>query len=63
MNYHGVTSKERNKFARQMDELIRLSNPVFPDIKGPLISNHHYIAVTFNDGFQSVIENALPELR
>lgn len=61
--YHGITSEQRSNFARQMDELIRVSKPVFADTKGPLSNGKHYSAVTFDDGSQNVLENGLPELR
>lgn len=60
--YHAVTSEQRSRFARQMDDLIRWAKPIAADIKNSLESNVHHAAVTFDDGFQSVIENALPEL-
>jgi peptidoglycan/xylan/chitin deacetylase (PgdA/CDA1 family) len=60
--YHAVTSKQRSKFARQMDDLIRYAKPVLADTTNPLKSGVHHAVVTFDDGFQSVFENALPEL-
>ena len=60
--YHAITVNQRSKFARQMDDLIRLAQPVHADFNGPLKTNVHYVGVTFDDGFRCVIENALPEL-
>ena len=60
--YHAVTSKQRNKFAHQMDDLIRWAKPVRADTMNPLERGVHHAVVTFDDGFQSVVENALPEL-
>jgi len=62
LEYHSVKSEQRDRFARQMDILIKKYHPVFANIKGPLGNRQLYIAVTFDDGFQSVVENALPEL-
>jgi len=62
LTYHSVAFEQRSKFAQQMDELIRFSKPVFANIKGTLRNGTHYSSVTFDDGFQSVLENALPEL-
>ena len=61
--YHAVTAEQRRPFARQMDELIRWARPVAATAKSALAPGVHHAAVTFDDGFQSVIDNALPELR
>jgi len=61
--YHEVRSEDRSRFAHQMDLLKRCATPVPTDRTEPLIAGQHHVAVTFDDGFQSVIENALPELR
>ncbi|NIO21772.1 MAG: polysaccharide deacetylase family protein [Candidatus Aenigmarchaeota archaeon] len=60
--YHAVTSDQRNHFARQMDDLIRWAKPVSAGIKEPLEDGFRRVAVTFDDGFMSVLENALPVL-
>lgn len=60
--YHATQAAARRQFASQMDELVRISVPI--DIEGtePLPKGRRYSAVTFDDGFMSVVENALPEL-
>lgn len=63
LRYHSVTSEQRSRFVQQMDELVRVSKPVFADLRGRLSNGTHYSSVTFDDGFQNVIENAFPELR
>ena len=60
--YHGITSQQRGRFARQMDELLRWAKPVPADAKNILTPGVHHAAVTFDDGFQCVAANALPEL-
>jgi peptidoglycan/xylan/chitin deacetylase (PgdA/CDA1 family) len=60
--YHSVQSEERERFGRQMDALIRLATPIAATIRQPLLPGTHYAAITFDDGFVSVIENAVPEL-
>ena len=60
--YHAVPPEQRRRFARQMDILLRWATPVRADLSGPLPPGKHYAAVTFDDGFQSVLHNALPEL-
>jgi peptidoglycan/xylan/chitin deacetylase (PgdA/CDA1 family) len=60
--YHSVSLEQRKKFALQMDDLIRFAKPIradFTDFSG--VGNHH-AAVTFDDGFQSILANAIPEL-
>ena len=60
--YHSINSKHRNRFARQMDYIIQHAKPIPADIDTPLERGVHHAAITFDDGFQSVLENALPEL-
>lgn len=60
--YHVVTQKQRAMFARQMDWLEKHRKPVSINKLMELEAGVWYVAVTFDDGFQSVIENALPEL-
>ena len=60
--YHCVRPEERSKFAQQMDDLLRLTKPVTFDEPEPLAKSIRHSAVTFDDGFTCVIENALPEL-
>lgn len=60
--YHAVRKDQRNAFARQMDLLLRMAHPWNLDV----CQNHNQkplVAVTFDDGYVSVIENALPELK
>lgn len=61
--YHAVPAIHRERFARQMDLLLRLARPVASAHSAPLGPGAHYAAVTFDDGFASVLENAAPELR
>lgn len=60
--YHGISAQHRRQFARQMDAVREVSTPVRADaVEAPAAGP--CTAVTFDDGFVSVIENALPELR
>lgn len=61
--YHAVSPEERAPFARQMDVLIRNAQPVAADIKALPAKGGRYAAITFDDGLESIIENALPELK
>lgn len=60
--YHVVKSEQRAKFARQMDYLVRFATPISLDQIACLPNGGHCAAITFDDGFASAIENALPEL-
>ena len=60
--YHSIPVGQRQRFARQMDILLRWAKPVRADIMDPLPVGQNYAAITFDDGFQSVAANALPEL-
>jgi peptidoglycan/xylan/chitin deacetylase (PgdA/CDA1 family) len=60
--YHGVPTGYRLNFGRQM-EALRLGACVLPaSYRGDLPSEKKCVAITFDDAFSSVVENALPEL-
>jgi peptidoglycan/xylan/chitin deacetylase (PgdA/CDA1 family) len=61
LTYHAISNDQQHKFARQM-EMLKNYHPIFPDTKTDLDAGRHYVAVTFDDGFENVVENALPEL-
>ena len=62
--YHSVTREQRPAFAKQMDTLLKMATPFFADVgRFPHCADNRQAAVTFDDGLQSVIENALPELK
>jgi len=61
--YHSVTAEQRAQFARQLDVLVRQVTPIRADIQAPPVQGGHYAVITFDDGLESVFENALPELR
>jgi peptidoglycan/xylan/chitin deacetylase (PgdA/CDA1 family) len=60
--YHGVRPEDRSAFAWQMDALLRTARPASLQrwVSTPEIGN--LVAVTFDDGFANVRQNALPEL-
>ena len=60
--YHSVSPEERLRFASQMELLRDLTQPLKAKHEGGLPSGGRYAVVTFDDGFRSVIENALPAL-
>jgi len=61
--YHAVRADERERFAWQMEELLRLARPLAADATElPDGGDGLYAMVTFDDGFRCVAENAVPEL-
>jgi peptidoglycan/xylan/chitin deacetylase (PgdA/CDA1 family) len=61
--YHAVSEKERSRFSEQMDMLERYAQPVRADIKSLPPGGGRYAAITFDDGLENILENALPELK
>jgi len=60
--YHGVSPEHRLSFARQMDALHRRARILPASYRGELPSGRKCVAITFDDAFVSVAENALAEL-
>ena len=61
--YHRVPSEHRARFARQMDMVLHLAKRGRPHSKSTLTPGSHYVVVTFDDGYESMVKNALPELK
>lgn len=61
--YHVVTPQQRERFASQLDDLIRWARPISLEHPESMTDGCHHAAVTFDDGYMSFLENALPELR
>ncbi|HLK87130.1 MAG TPA: polysaccharide deacetylase family protein [Candidatus Binataceae bacterium] len=61
--YHQVLPEQRDRFARQMDHLLRWAVPISADHRAPLPPGRRYAMVTADDGWTSFVENALPELK
>ncbi len=60
--YHSIPQAKRECFARQMDEVVRLTKQFSLDEKYPNLNGTYNAAISFDDGFISFLENALPEL-
>jgi peptidoglycan/xylan/chitin deacetylase (PgdA/CDA1 family) len=60
--YHGVRPELREAFARQMDMVAQLTMVLPGDHAGPLAAGQRHSLITFDDGFVSYLEQALPEL-
>ena len=59
--YHDIPAASRPRFARQMDMLRQRATVVGADWRGGSVKGR-VCAVTFDDAFVSVLDNALPEL-
>ena len=60
--YHDIPASARSRFARQMDTLLRWATPIGADFTSLPARHARCAAVTFDDGFVSFVQNALPEL-
>jgi len=60
--YHSITPEERSRFAMQLDEILCLATPIWADRPDMVGDGYHHVAVTFDDGYRSFRDNALPEL-
>jgi peptidoglycan/xylan/chitin deacetylase (PgdA/CDA1 family) len=60
--YHAVKPHQRHRFGAQMDELLKRASPFPAGSPQARRSEGKNVAVTFDDGFRSVVENAVPEL-
>jgi peptidoglycan/xylan/chitin deacetylase (PgdA/CDA1 family) len=62
LNYHAVSQRDRARFARQMNTMMRHAKAIAADHQETLQPGQHYVAVTIDDGLLSTLENAIPEL-
>src|ERR1043165_4067791 len=60
--YHGVRDEHRAGFARQMDILARSVSPGRADAHVHPGDSTRVAAVTFDDGYENIVDNAIPEL-
>jgi peptidoglycan/xylan/chitin deacetylase (PgdA/CDA1 family) len=63
LNYHSITADQREAFARQLDILCRCATPVRIDHEATSEPGKNTAAITFDDGFEDFLLQALPELR
>jgi peptidoglycan/xylan/chitin deacetylase (PgdA/CDA1 family) len=59
--YHHVLNTERERFAAQMDSVVRWTTPLSSTAQIPSAGGH-YTVVTADDGWKSFADNAVPEL-
>jgi peptidoglycan/xylan/chitin deacetylase (PgdA/CDA1 family) len=60
--YHSVPAEQRQAFARQMDMVSRLTKPIHVDCVPEMRPGERYSGITFDDAFDNVLTNAVPEL-
>lgn len=60
--YHVVTPGQRQRFADQLDILLRHAMPIRAGHTSALDQTVRHVAVTFDDASQTVLSTALPEL-
>jgi peptidoglycan/xylan/chitin deacetylase (PgdA/CDA1 family) len=60
--YHGVPLEARIAFARQMEALVNGARVVPAFYRGALPPGRAAVAITFDDAFVSVLQNAVPEI-
>jgi peptidoglycan/xylan/chitin deacetylase (PgdA/CDA1 family) len=60
--YHSVPESQRTLFAKQLDQLRGHAKPMAINERTRLDGGGHYVAVTFDDGFENFYKHALPEL-
>ena len=62
VNYHAISRESRLRFARQLELLPRLAQPIAAAQVRPLENGRRYVAVTADDAFCSLLANGMPEL-
>jgi peptidoglycan/xylan/chitin deacetylase (PgdA/CDA1 family) len=62
LTYHSVKTGQIDIFRKQMDVILRAGRAVKANTEDSYSHSRRRIAVTFDDGFKSVLENALPIL-
>jgi peptidoglycan/xylan/chitin deacetylase (PgdA/CDA1 family) len=63
LTYHNISQEKRSKFEAQMRTLIKVGQPVMLGTSIGVYNLYNRIAVSFDDGYQSVFENAMPIMR
>jgi peptidoglycan/xylan/chitin deacetylase (PgdA/CDA1 family) len=61
--YHSVPASERRLFARQLDVVVRCARPIGTDEDIDPALGRDCIAITFDDGFENFLTQAVPELK
>lgn len=62
LNFHGIPDAHRSNFVRQLESLRRAGRVLPSFYQGSLPLGKQNVAITFDDAYVSVAENAIPEL-
>ena len=60
--YHSIFDNEKDTFKKQMELIVRKCEVIPSDYFGKLENNKLYSIITFDDGFENLIKNAVPIL-
>jgi peptidoglycan/xylan/chitin deacetylase (PgdA/CDA1 family) len=60
--YHSVPASERRLFAQQLNVVLRCAQPIRGDEDIDPASRRNCVLITFDDGFENFLTQALPEL-
>jgi peptidoglycan/xylan/chitin deacetylase (PgdA/CDA1 family) len=60
--YHGISPEVRIAFAQQMEALAKSARVVPASYRGSIPADKAAVAITFDDAFVSVLQNAVPEM-
>jgi peptidoglycan/xylan/chitin deacetylase (PgdA/CDA1 family) len=60
--YHSIPSDQQQRFANQLDVIVRYAKPVAVGGRLAPGAGERYVGVTFDDGFENFAEVALPEM-
>lgn len=63
LTYHPIKASDSMQFEKQMNMLLKAGMPVTLEGDMSMLPGKHNIAVSFDDSYQSVLQNALPILR
>jgi len=61
--YHSIFNNERDTFVKQMDLISKKCEVIKTNYFGNLESNKLYSIITFDDGFENLLTNAVPALK
>jgi len=63
ITYHSVKASETKAFEKQMNMLLKYGTPISLSDGTTVLKSRNNIAVTFDDAYQSLLQNAVPVLR
>lgn len=63
ITYHTVKPSQTARFEKQMKTLLKIGRPVSLGDNNAILKSEYNIAITFDDAYQSVVQNALPILQ